>query len=222
MIVTTEAVVLSRRPLREFDRLAYLYTKDFGKLATRFIGVDRPRGKLKALSEPMVHGEFRLYVRRDGRMSTMTGGRIVDCHPGLRAGLDSTLAGLAMCEMLSRLTPEGSPSDKKFELIRDHLRALGASPSAWIPIAFGLRLMRLAGFGIQPPARPRMDGEIWLELQERDPFHLRELPEDAVRLSRLRQLLEDAVERELGAQLNARFFRESLARAMEPVLSAEA
>ncbi|MBI3549954.1 MAG: DNA repair protein RecO [Elusimicrobia bacterium] len=216
MILTTEAVVLSRRPLREVDRLVVMYTRDFGRLAARFVGVDRPRAKLKALSEPMVYGEYRLFARLDGRLSTMTGGRLVTTYPGLRGDFGRTVAGLEMCELLQRMTPERSPNELKFELIRDFLSALEDYPSPCLPLAFGIRLMELAGFGIPPSAMAEADRPLWSRLAETDVLELRNVGEDPAALGRLRGVLEHAVEHELGYMLGARQFRTSMERSREP------
>ena len=64
-IFVVGALVLSRWEFREMDRIAVMFTRDLGKVRARFIGVNRPKGKLKAMSEPMVHGEYRLYLGDD-------------------------------------------------------------------------------------------------------------------------------------------------------------
>ena len=62
MILNAHGVVLSRRLLGEYDRLCFVFTESLGKIPVRFVGVSRPAGKLKALSEPAVWAEYRLHV----------------------------------------------------------------------------------------------------------------------------------------------------------------
>jgi len=211
MILVTTGVVLSRRRHQEFDRVAVVYTRALGRVSLRFAGVDRPRGKMKALSEPMVRAEYRLYCRPGSAWFTVTGGHILDSHPDLRSSLDRTLAGLEMCELLMRLTPEASPSAEKYELIAGHLEALDDAPSPWLTVAFGLRLLALAGLGPDPSYAAPADSSLWDFLQRADPARLRELPEDPDRFSRLRSALGRIAERHIEAPLNSRLLRESMA-----------
>jgi len=147
MNIVTPGVVLSRKQYGEYGRMAMIYTRDLGKVVARLAGVDRPKAKLKAFSEPMVCAEYRLYLRPGSSWVTVTGGRIIDCYPDLRLDLDRMLGGLEMCELLLRLTPEHSPNPKKYELITHFLAAFADNASPWLPLAFGLRLLELLGIG---------------------------------------------------------------------------
>ena len=52
MIFTDSGIVLFRQNFREADRIIALYTLQHGRINLRLPGVNRARGKLKALSEP--------------------------------------------------------------------------------------------------------------------------------------------------------------------------
>ena len=75
MIVNAGGVVLSRRAFGEYDRLCSVFTEQFGKIPTRFIGVNRAKGKMKALSEPGVWGEYRLHLSTRSEFARAIGGR---------------------------------------------------------------------------------------------------------------------------------------------------
>ena len=94
MILNAWGVVLSRRDLGEADRLATLYTENLGKISVRFVGVNKPGRKLKALSEPMVWGEYRLYLKPSHDRAKAIGGRIISTFPNIRSDLSRTWAGL--------------------------------------------------------------------------------------------------------------------------------
>src|SRR5947209_5883411 len=57
MILNAHGVVLARRQVGEYDRLATVFTEDLGKLTVRFVGVARSASKLKALAEPAAWGD---------------------------------------------------------------------------------------------------------------------------------------------------------------------
>jgi len=123
-LVVTAGLVLSSRPLREADRVCVLYTLDYGKLQARFISVERPRGKLKALAEPLTLAEHRLHIRGGAEFAVAAGGEGVTVFPRLRRDLGLTLRGLQVLELLDRLTPYWNPAPEKFRLAVECLHAL--------------------------------------------------------------------------------------------------
>ena len=214
--VVTSAVVLYRRVYGEYDAVATLYTEALGKLSARLVGVRRPRGKLKAFGEPMVHGEYRLYLRPGGEWATVTGGRIVDSYPGIRGDFALTWQGLRLCELLARVAPERSPSPGKFALITDSLAVLDATGSPWIFAAFGVRLLELAGFGLAR-ARPEAAGaELWDALHHQELAAIAARPDEPVARRRIEARLEHAFEALVERPLATALFFDSLRKTETP------
>ena len=217
-IVCAPALVLSRQEYRETDRICVLYCEAYGKVPVRFIGVNRPHGKLKALSEPMVLGEYRLHMRRGAEFATVIGGSLASTFPGLRAQIGATLRGLEICELLEALTPPWQPNPEKFQLAVDGLRALeraADSPSAgagasWISLAFMLRLMRSAGFGVSDRRVREESRTLWSLLHEADFDLLASLPADPEREDRLEDFLERALSRIIERPLRTASVRRAL------------
>ena len=132
-IAVAPAFALRSRTHRETDRVCTLYTLDFGKVPARFIGVNRSVAKLRALSEPLVHGEYRLHVREGAEFATAAGGSLITAFPRLRSELRLLLAGLEVCELLDSLTPAWVPSPEKYALVHDCLHAL-ESAAGTVPL----------------------------------------------------------------------------------------
>lgn len=209
MIVNVSGVVLSRRNLGEYDRLAVIFTEDFGKLPVRFTGVNRSAGKLKALSEPAVWGEYRLHVSPRSEFAKALGGRIAASFPSLRGDLERTVAALACCELLERLTVEHDPSPAKHRLLVAFLAALEESPSPWLPLAFGLRLVEVAGFGLRERA-PSSCASFWTRLHEVEPAALVLLPDAPDAREAGLRLLREHVQSQTGRPLRVFEFQDSL------------
>ncbi|HAM35996.1 MAG TPA: DNA repair protein RecO [Elusimicrobia bacterium] len=204
------AVVLWRRDLGERDRWAWLLTENHGKLSVRFGGVNRPTGKLKALSEPLVWGEYRLCFSARAPAARVIGGRIQSSFPGLRGDLARTLQALSICEMVLRLTPERSPSPEKYRLLCRALCMLDQGPSPWLEAAFGLRLLESAGFGLRDlPVWPAQR-ELWRFLHETPLEALGLLPWSEEPAARILQLVYDHVEAHAERPLRCRRVAASL------------
>lgn len=208
MIMNALGVVLSRRALGEYDRLCAIFTEDLGKVPVRFVGVNRPAGKLKALSEPGVWGEYRLHLSLRSEFAKALGGRLMTSFPGWRDNLAATFDALACCEMLDRLTPDRSPSPEKYRLICSTLAALESRPSPWLVPSFGLRLAEMLGIGLRerPPAVAR---SIWEALHEEEPAAIAKVALDPAAAEAARRLLDEHFASHAGRRLRAFEFRDA-------------
>lgn len=159
------AIVLARKNMREYDRLISVYTRGRGRLVLRVPGVNRARGKLKALSEPFVWGEFRI-VSSAAPGGTVSGGKVISVFPAIRADLARTRLALHFCELVLRFTPESQPSREKYNLLVSALAELErrSAPKA-LRAAFTLRLMRDAGFGLDRPVLG-INTDFWTQLHD--------------------------------------------------------
>ena len=215
MILNSHGVVLGRRAVGEYDRLATVFTEDLGKLPVRFVGVARSASKLKALAEPAVWGEYRLHVSPRSEHAKCVGGRIIAGFPRLLDDLPRITASLYCCELTDRLTAERVPSPEKFRLLCLTLSALESAPSRWLTLSFGLRLLDYAGFGLRERA-PRAALGVWEALHDSEPAELAGLPFDRGAASEARRLLESHVETQTGRPLKVAEFREALRAAAKP------
>ena len=217
MILSMGGVVLSRRPFGENDRLCVLFTENLGKVPVRFVGVNRPAGKLKALSEPGVWGEYRLYLSPRSELAKAVGGRLTASFPRVREDLGRTLDALFCLELLDRLTPDRLPSPEKYRLLCAVLAALEESPSPWLALSFGLRLVELAGVSLRERA-PRAAAGVWAELHDAEPAALSLLTFDPAVEAEAREMLETHAAAQLGRPLRGALVRRAcLVRSLEGV-----
>ncbi|MEQ1918055.1 MAG: DNA repair protein RecO [Elusimicrobiota bacterium] len=202
MIVNAGGVVLSRRAFGEYDRLCSVFTEQLGKIPTRFVGVNRAKGKMKALSEPGVWGEYRLHLSTRSEFARAIGGRLIGSFPGWRTDLSRTFDALACLEMLDKLTPDHQPSPEKYRLICSVLAALDERPSDWIVPAFGLRLSEMLGIGLRDRS-PAACRAVWDALHDAEPAALADLPADAAAIAAALRLLDEHLAAHAGRRLRA-------------------
>lgn len=182
MIVTTKGIVLSKKIVSEYDAVSVVYTEEFGKVPVRFTGVLRPKGKLKALSEPLVWGDFRLYLKSQSEYARGIGGQVLSAFPGLRSDLSKICQALQACDLTSKLTPAHQKNPEKYSLLLEFLSAADTQPVSYpgfpahFALAFSIRLLDLAGFGLSldHPHLGALSKADWKELAEY-PFHEEEL-----------------------------------------------
>jgi DNA repair protein RecO (recombination protein O) len=211
MIVNACAIVLSRRTFGEYDRVCSVFTEHLGKVPARFVGVNRAKGKMKALSEPGVWGEYRLHLSARSEFAKAVGGRLIGSFPGWRDNLGRTFDALTCLEMLDRLTPDHQPSPEKYGLIRAALSALAESPSAWLVPAFGLRLAEMLGIGLRERP-PQIGRAVWVALHDVPLAALESLPFDAAAAEAARRLLDEHLSAHAGRRLRAFEFHDAWAK----------
>jgi DNA repair protein RecO (recombination protein O) len=216
MIVNEPAVVLSRRNLGEADRLCTLYTANLGKLTVRFVGVNKPGRKMKALSEPMMWAEYRLYTSPRTDIGKAVGGAIISSFPDLRDDLAGLVAGLGCCERLDALTPAHAPSEEKYHLICSALAAIETKLSPWVPVAFSLHLLELVGYGLRDREMPAEDRALWIRLHETAVDALAAVPFRADAAERFASIADDQIEGILGRALKSRDYLKKVALPNEP------
>ena len=168
MIFTDAGIILFRQPFRESDRVVSIYTRDHGRINARLPSVARSTGKLKALGEPLTLADYRIYVKRGGVMGTITGGKLHTVFPTIRTDLKRMTLAMHCCELMLRLTPLHQVNLPKFELLVQALSELEThAPSPAFAAAFTLRLMMLAGFGLDHPVL-QISPEFWERMHEDD------------------------------------------------------
>lgn len=203
MIFTDSGIILFRQEFREADRMVSLYTREHGRFNARLPGVLRAAGKLKAVSEPFACADYRFYVRRGGTVATITGGKINSIFPHIRQDLKRTTLAMHFCELIQRLTPLHQPSEAKYELLLAALTELelGEINSAFAA-AFTLRLMTLAGFGLERPVL-KISAEFWRRMHEDELSSLVfSEPEDLLALSKCNSVCRRFLNQYLTFPLN--------------------
>ena len=203
MIFTDSGIILFRQEFREADRMVSLYTREHGRLNARLPGVLRAAGKLKAVIEPFACADYRFYVRRGGTVATITGGKINSIFPHIRQDLKRTTLAMHFCELIQRLTPLHQPSEAKYELLLAALTELelGEINSAFAA-AFTLRLMTLAGFGLERPVL-KISAEFWRRMHEDELSSLVfSEPEDLLALSKCNSVCRRFLNQYLTFPLN--------------------
>lgn len=150
MQTNVEAVVLATEALSEKDKRLTLFTRERGRLFARATGALRPGAKLGASTEPGVWAQFRLWLPEGAAGGRLTGGSVVEGHPGFRGSWPRLTSALFFCEWMDRLTPLLHPSPEKFELLVRALSALERHEVGVVRAAFLTQFARLAGYGSIP------------------------------------------------------------------------
>ena len=102
----TEGIILKRRNYGEADRIVVIYTKHLGKISCLAKGVRRPNSRKRASIE--LFSQIKTGGVLHSGINLITETVIVNSHPVLRNDLTRVNAAYQVCEILDRLTVDGS------------------------------------------------------------------------------------------------------------------
>jgi len=142
-----QAIVLSRRPLREADLVVALLTAEHGLVEAVAPSGRRSRRRFGGCLEPFGRIEAVLSeARRPGGLWRLEEARSLEPHAAIQTGLVAIGQAAYLCELVHALTREGEPAGAFLERLERGLGALEAGP---LPAAelrrFELDVLQLSG-----------------------------------------------------------------------------
>ncbi|MBI4227891.1 MAG: DNA repair protein RecO [Candidatus Omnitrophica bacterium] len=150
-IVTTEAVLLRRREIRETSVLLTALSRDSGKVTGLLKGVRGARGTVDGFLEPFTIQTLVFYERTRSDIDLITHCDLREPFLALRRDLAKTAYASYFCELADHLVQPRDPHPEFYELLVRALTALQESlvPS---PIARLFEVRVLAAGGVLPSA----------------------------------------------------------------------
>lgn len=144
--VNTPGIVLHYEAWRDYDRRYIVYTEQFGKLRASAIGVRKPKAKLAGVLEPFAETELYFIIGKQYKI----GGAVVQHRwASLRTDLAKQNAALYIVECLDRLTKEGIPDPKLYQLVYSTFTWLNhANYTKLLPLSFAVKLIQLLGYDV--------------------------------------------------------------------------
>lgn len=144
-----EAVVLGSRKSNEANRVVILLTRGHGRIAVAAHGVRKSKSRIGARLEPMCHVD--VLVKPGRGLASVDEVRLVSVHSRLHSDLRRMSQGMAMLEVVDKMTPDGVPVPGHFEILSRALATLNDSASPLVMAGFYWKLLALEG------SAPQMD-----------------------------------------------------------------
>lgn len=150
MYIVTDAIVLKRIKVSDYDKILLLFTRKAGKMSVSVKGSQNPKSKMASGSHPFIYGEFSL--NKGGRMSSVTSIDIKESFYKLREDLDKLTIASYFLELVNIVIVENEINNQLFDILLNHLSAIEKSDtlaqSHLIKVAFELKL--LYSIGLNP------------------------------------------------------------------------
>ncbi len=131
-IMRTQAIILKKIPVREYDELVVCYTKDSGKQVYQAKSILRPSSKQAGHLDILNLVDFSLVQKNSHPI--ITSSYCLDTFRDLKSSLPALAAAYFLLECFDKLVFEGESDPKLWDFLHSHLceynrLALGYSPS---------------------------------------------------------------------------------------------
>lgn len=130
-ILKTEAIVLRVMDYSETSLIAWMFTREHGRVHVIAKGARRARSPFEGAIEPLVHGELVFYRKKRGADGLETAKEFdpIDLNTGIRKDLPRLYRGVYLAELLIELSEREVASPAAFEAAVTALRELARGDS---------------------------------------------------------------------------------------------
>jgi DNA repair protein RecO (recombination protein O) len=119
----TQGIVLRTYKLGEADKIAVIYTRDYGKLRAVVKGIRKPTSKFGAIVEPGALIDFYLY-RTSGDLQKVIQAVSLDRFKDIKTDLDKLNETFAILETVDKGCEDQSSSEEIFNMLHNVLKWL--------------------------------------------------------------------------------------------------
>ena len=149
----TEAIVLRTYRLGEGDKIASLFTRQWGRLRAVAAGAQRPKSRYGGTLEPLSYVRLWLFERENRDLLRMNSAELLESFFDMQRDYRLQVAAHYVSEVTDRFLPEREVNERAFRLVLAVLRALKGAKEIDRPLVyFNYWLLRLGGF------LPALDG----------------------------------------------------------------
>lgn len=145
VIYLTEAITIHKEDYKENDLLVSFYTKGFGKIKLRAVGVKKINAKLQRITQLFSYSIIRFFMKNLTLPGRLIGGIFIE-NKFLEPKLNNIWNAFYVCEVVNHLTPQLDKNKNKFDLILNTLNRISEESSILPRIEFTINFLELAGY----------------------------------------------------------------------------
>lgn len=152
----SEGIVLKRTNFGEADKIVTIYSRHYGKVTVLAKGMrrmtSRKRGNLEVFSKVI------FFAAKGKGMDIVTETEMLESFSFWKNDLQKVAVAYQLCEMVDKLTAEGSEQEDVYNLLSEYLKKLNSlnkSGNSNFLGSFGLTLLKILGFWPQNKLIPK-------------------------------------------------------------------
>lgn len=150
MILKTQGLVLRTLDFRETSRIAWFFTRDYGKVSGILKGIRKDPGKFGTSLELFSLNDIVYYQYRNSDLHLISQCDLKDFFLPIRRDLKKSLAAAYVLELVQKIMPAEEKNVKIYELLLDFLAALESRPGDVNPLVYHFQIKTLLYSGFKP------------------------------------------------------------------------
>lgn len=143
----SEGIVLKRTNFGEADKIITVFSKHYGKITLIAKGIRRLTSKKRGNLE--LFNQVSFFAHKGKGLDIITETEPLDSFSSWRADLQKIATAYQICEMIDKLTAEGSEQEELYDLLVSYLKAIAITEQNDLAILannFGVNLLKDLGF----------------------------------------------------------------------------
>lgn len=145
----TQGLVIKLIDYKDADKLASIFTYDYGVITAKFVGIKKEKAKLKAVAQPFTFAEFNFATRAGNKV--VSGAHLIDNFYQLMTDYNKTICGYILLDIIKSIIPENKPEQDLFLLTISSLKKIEDQNEYVATIDFILKFLHFSGIGIEFP-----------------------------------------------------------------------
>lgn len=149
--LTARGFVLAARPYGEADKIAQLYTYQWGLVRAIVKGVRKPKSKLASALELFTESSFSLHKKSSADLYILSQAKVMNSHGELKKDLATITALQVLADVLIQAIPDTEPHPEIYLLVEETLAALAnlsEGPELYLT-AFGVKFLGMSGYPME-------------------------------------------------------------------------
>ena len=145
----SQGLVLKLIDYKDADKLASIFTLEYGVITAKFVGVKKEKAKLKASAQPFTFADFNFTTRVNNRV--VAGASLIDNFYNIMLNYNKTICGYIVLDILKSILPEEKTETDLFLLSISTLKNIEQNNEYVSTIDFILKILKFSGFEVFLP-----------------------------------------------------------------------
>ncbi len=146
----TQGLVLKLIDYKDADKLASIFTYDYGVITAKFVGVKKEKAKLKAIAQPFTFAEFNFATKANNRV--VSGASLIDNFYSILNDYNKTICGYIVLDILKSILPEEKSEPDLFLLAISALKNIEQNNEFVATIDYIIKFLTFSGFKVDLPS----------------------------------------------------------------------
>lgn len=143
----TQGLVLKLIDYKDADKLASIFTFEYGVVTAKFVGVKKEKAKLKAVAQPFTFADFNFTQRANNKV--VAGANLIDNFYQIMLDFNKTICGYIVLDIIKSILPENKPEQDLFLLAISTLKNIEHKNEFIATIDFILKFLNFSGMGVE-------------------------------------------------------------------------